>query len=409
MNRKYRGTFFTFFLICTTVFCVHNALGQVLSGRAFEVEQMIREYDRNSTVSEKKITSAESRFRDHLDKGLIKPHRDPWMLDEDYCKNLGTVSLAKKCFSDGIFEIEMGLFASYREIAFMRLRVSHKGFAEFFKRPDMWKGVLFLYEMVSSGLDPDNELDNIMSAAGVARSLENFYFFQPFKNQIKGREKIFLEANIRVLKQFKRFIEQADWDRLGTKLPFYGSPSVVADVALMLDAKTDPRHYAEIITEISAFRFGKEQKLEEVKQYLDVVIPALEKKNLYSFDKPLTLMSDDTYWPPVLIPTGCGNVEVAAKQLKADEDYPQDDAWQNNQWKKMKAAFPDLVDSDRLGNATRTYNCHSYIFNNGQYWIDNQTPYFGIGNGCWKPDPNGTVRSRTGGKYISGSHSCTIG
>ena len=115
-----------------------------------------------------------------------------------------------------------------------------------------------------------------------------------------------------------------------------------------------------------------------------------------------TAMSQNPYDPPFQISTGCGNNQAEAMKLKEGMDFPQDAAWQDVRWELMKATFPGLQDSDRLANATLTYNCHSYIFNNSRYWINDPSPYKGTGSGCYEENSNGTIRSD------GTRHSCTV-
>jgi hypothetical protein len=114
-----------------------------------------------------------------------------------------------------------------------------------------------------------------------------------------------------------------------------------------------------------------------------------------------TSMADPVFGPQFEISTGCGANKAQVMELIGG-DYPQDSAWQDQRWELMKATYPGLVDSDRLGNATWTYNCHSNIFNNSQYWLNDPSPYKGTGSGCYEEDPNGTIRSE------GTRHSCTV-
>ena len=102
------------------------------------------------------------------------------------------------------------------------------------------------------------------------------------------------------------------------------------------------------------------------------------------------------------VATGCDGKTALIGTLTSP-DFPQDATWQDAQWNNWKATYPGLADSDRLGNATLTYNCHSYIFHNGIGWLNDPTNYKGSNTGCWEQDTNGTIRSS--GTY----HSCTSG
>lgn len=82
-------------------------------------------------------------------------------------------------------------------------------------------------------------------------------------------------------------------------------------------------------------------------------------------------------------------------------DFDQSAAAQDAAWTGFKASYPGIVDSDRLGNRTKTYNCHSYAFNGSDRWLDSPDGYFGTTSGCWTVDASGSVKS-------SSAHSCMV-
>ncbi len=279
MNRKDTAIIVIINFCLTVVFCLPIAWGEHMVSPAAGIDQMIEKFEENRPMSEEKkaeLAVVESKFVENLKNGTIILGRENWMMDASYCQSIDTVALAKKCFSDAIFSIEMGIFATHEEIAFMRLRVSHKGFAELFERPDMWKGIFAVYEMLYSKIDPKSELRGIVQASTGLDSLENLYFFPPFNAQVKGREQIFLNANLEALKRYKQFVKNFDQYKGAARIPFYSSPASVAKVALMLHERLNPQKYNEILPELSALRFSREQKMEDIERYLNFVIPAIE-------------------------------------------------------------------------------------------------------------------------------------
>jgi hypothetical protein len=279
MNRKTAAIIAISNLCLTLVFYLSTAWGENMVSPIAGIDQMIEKFEDDRPMTEEKkaeLNLAESKFIESLNNGVIKVHREGWMMDANYCSSLDTISLAEKCFSDAIFSIEMGLFATHEEIAFMRLRVSHKGFAELFERTDMWEGILAVYEMLYSKIDPKSELSDIVQASTGLDSLENLYFFPPFKTQLKGREQIFLDANLKALKQYRQFVNNFDQYKGEARIPFYRSPTSVAKVALMLHERLNPQKYNEILPKLTALRFSRDQKIEDIERYLDHVIPAIE-------------------------------------------------------------------------------------------------------------------------------------
>lgn len=215
-----------------------------------------------------------------------------WMKEPGYYKSLNTFELAEECFSQNIFYNEMSIHS--KPIAgFESLRIFHNGFAELFKREDMWKGVLYLYNNLSSKLDLQADLLQIVSTCGHLDELRKLYGLSPLREQVKGEERIFLAANLRVLKKFKWYLENYDPERLGTggSPGFFREPCSVAQVALMLAKQVDPQRYAKIEPAIISIRWTKKQKVQDLKDFLDLVITSLEgfvtKQDAKRFDEIL--------------------------------------------------------------------------------------------------------------------------
>jgi hypothetical protein len=99
------------------------------------------------------------------------------------------------------------------------------------------------------------------------------------------------------------------------------------------------------------------------------------------------------------IETGCDCKETNLYQPGDSQgDWPQDSSSQNTLW----SWWQNGESWSKSGNATNTYNCHSYIFNGSSHWLLSPSPYIGSNTGCWTLDNNGNVRSNEG-------HSCTTG
>lgn len=199
---------------------------------------------------------------------------DKWMKEPEYYENLETPELAEECFSRHVFASEIGIFddPSY---AFERLKVFHNGFAELFERQDMWKGILHAYEYLSLKLDPENELRQIVDVSNLFLSLRELYGLPAFKEQINGRESAFLAANLRVLRKYKYYLEHYDTKERETP-GFFGEPCVVAQVALMLTRQVDPQRYAKIEPTVTGVLWPREQRVENLKSFIDLVLASLE-------------------------------------------------------------------------------------------------------------------------------------
>jgi hypothetical protein len=101
------------------------------------------------------------------------------------------------------------------------------------------------------------------------------YRWPTFSKQVEGREAIFLAANLRAVKRYRWYLDNYDPGKLGTSTPFFCEPCSVAKVALMLAERVDPKRSAETASAIQSVTWPKAQHIEDVKNYLDLVIKSL--------------------------------------------------------------------------------------------------------------------------------------
>jgi hypothetical protein len=202
---------------------------------------------------------------------------EKWMKDLDYYNSLKTTELAEECFSRPTFSFELTIFDDPR-LGFERLRMFHNGFQVLFQRKDMWEGILHTYEHLSSKLNLESDLATIVEASGSLHALRTLYSFPEFKEQVQGREEIFLSANLRVLKKFAWYLENYDPQKLGTEGSpgFFCEPCSVAQVALMLTKQVDPQRYNSIESEVKSVRWPEEQNIQDLREFIRLVLEGLE-------------------------------------------------------------------------------------------------------------------------------------
>lgn len=158
------------------------------------------------------------------------------------------------------------------------MKVFHNGFQVLFQRNDMWKGILHTYDYLPSKLNLESDSSTIVEVSGNLHTLKTLYNSPEFKEQIRGREKLFLSANLRVLKKFAWYLENYDSEQLGTNgTPgFFCEPCSIAQVALMLTKQIDPERYSSIVPEIKNVRWSEEQNIEDLKGFIELVLGSLE-------------------------------------------------------------------------------------------------------------------------------------
>ena len=212
------------------------------------------------------------------EEGYIPWGAKPWMKPPEYYRKLDTMKLAEEFFgTSSAFASEFSRFARLGEgprLRFIHLRVFHNAWAELVKRDDLWRGILHAYDYMSLRLKP-HDLDTNVMMAGNLGSMALLYALTPLKEQVKGREALFIAAHIRALKRFRDVIEKTD--PKAESCGFFGEPGWMAEVGLALRKRIDPEGYARVAPLLGQIHWSKEQRREELKANLDLYIVVLEK------------------------------------------------------------------------------------------------------------------------------------
>ncbi len=125
----------------------------------------------------------------------------------------------------------------------------------------------------------DTSASGADTAASHLDELHKLYGLSPLREQVKGKEKLFLSANLCVLKKFKWYLENYDPKKLGTggSPGFFREPCSVAQVALMLAKKVAPQRYAKIEPAITSIRWAEEQKVQDLSSFVNLVLISLDE------------------------------------------------------------------------------------------------------------------------------------
>jgi hypothetical protein len=253
---------------------------QLTVSPTLELDDLITRFEKEifeESEEQSNLATAIIKMKDYKKSGGTLWGSEKWMKDLDYYKSLKTTALAEECFSRPIYSFEVNIFDDPR-IGLERLRIFHNGFQVLFQRDDMWEGILRAYEYLSSKLNLESDLKTIVIASGTLDALRVLYGFPEFKEQAKGREEMFLSANVRVLKKFAWYLENYDPKKLGTggSPGFFREPCSVAQVALMLTKQVDPQRYNSIESEIKSVRWPEEQNVQDLKEFIKLVLNRLE-------------------------------------------------------------------------------------------------------------------------------------
>ncbi|MCY2951719.1 MAG: hypothetical protein NTU53_07040 [Planctomycetota bacterium] len=245
----------------------------------YELEGMISQFEKEAMRS----SEEEVRMAEYVG-GLGQLRREgksvwaktEWLKEAKHYRGLDTKKLGEEVFraDPPIFGLEMSIFED-RRFGFLRLEIMHDGFAELMKREDLWEGMLGAYASLTERIRPESDLQTIVSASLNLDAMRHLYGQATFKKQVKGREKVFLKANLETLKQYRKYIDTFDAKKVGSETPFFTEPVMVAEVALMLAKQIDGRGYEEVAAKVKGIRWPAKQDLRDVRGFLDVVIRGL--------------------------------------------------------------------------------------------------------------------------------------
>ena len=221
-------------------------------------------------------SETEQRWREYRRNGGTSWGSENWMKAPEYYRKLDTPALALECYDEeSVFPFEVSIYND-PQFGFIHMKVMHDGFAELFQRPDMWKGLLAVYREKASKLNPDADLDTIVSASMTLDSLRVLYTMPEFKPQFKGREKEFLQAHVEVLKKYRDYIDKFDPEKVGSPTPFFGEAGSVGRVALLLLEQVDPSAYARVEPIVRRLKWPEKQDMKDIRNFLEIVIPAAD-------------------------------------------------------------------------------------------------------------------------------------
>ena len=245
-----------------------------------ELDYLTEQFEKEIVIeADRQIDLAEAKIRWQQWKDSGQPALTDSKIagkEPDYFKSLNTIKLAEECFSDHYFASRMGIYND-PVYAFENMKFFHNGFTELCSREDMWEGILHAYDYLLPKIDPNNTRKEIISTSSTFVCLCRLYVVPAFQKQVKEHEaeKVFLAANLRVLKQYQWYLENYDTNKYRTP-GFFGEPCSIAQVALMLTKEVSPQRYAQIAPDIKKIRWPQEQKAEDLKSFIDLIVGQLD-------------------------------------------------------------------------------------------------------------------------------------
>ncbi|MCC6579672.1 MAG: hypothetical protein IT440_04465 [Phycisphaeraceae bacterium] len=198
-----------------------------------------------------------------------------WMRSREEYEAMDSVTLARDCFSRSILQHELQLFDDPR-LGFLRVRAMHPGYAEWFARPDLWRGLAQVYVDKAEAITPKASLAAIVAGSGDMQGLKYLLTMPEIQERIRGREREIIVAQLAALRSVQRFMRDFDPKVTGSSVPFFCEPVSVAESALTLAYRMDPQAAARADRALKRITFSADQRMAELKTFVDAAVDELD-------------------------------------------------------------------------------------------------------------------------------------
>jgi hypothetical protein len=243
-------------------------------------------------------------------RSLANGWTPPWQnitpnLTREECMKLPTSKLAEACFSSSLLTRYL-LIHNEPIYAFSSLKVIYPCYGELFERDDLWTGVLSAYSIYASNLYLVNEPDKIIDPLIGLQTIPSIYSSNPnpanktnkiidsliglqtlpcifhlpkMREQLKGRELLFVRAQLEALKGIRFYINGDPNEATVSSTPFFSmtAPVSLINYSLAFMKKASASQSASAINTISKLGISKKPTMGELKNYMDVCIAEIEQ------------------------------------------------------------------------------------------------------------------------------------
>jgi hypothetical protein len=245
--------------------------------------------------SDARLLRALPKFKERQLKSKESGWKPPWegyknVKDRAYYEKLTTADLAKECFSTSLWARDMFIY-DHAAYGIVRAEVFHDGFSVLYERPDFWEGIASVYRHLAQEL-AETKVDRRKMGNPEALSVEerrqmdilfnlqtlkHAYTFPRFRERLKGREKLLLQANLEALRAVLSYAKESG--RRDGK-PFWGAGVAygLSCPMLALLKRMNPDKYSEIIGRLEKTELSfKKPDPKQVESYIRLVISTVEQ------------------------------------------------------------------------------------------------------------------------------------
>jgi len=222
-------------------------------------------------------------FELYLLQQLASGWEPPWRgLDiketDDEIRKMSTKELGLRLWTTGIYARESIVF-DRPSSAMKRLEVCYKGYAELFRRPDLWQAMVEAMSNSSLLLSPSNSDQANLNLAMVLTSLPSTYGYPPIRRNIAGHEKELIKSHIAALLRIKDFVVATSSQHARTTAPLFTPRTaiVLCESALTLGERLSAAEGRSAKELLQAFQWRDGRTGEDLPRYVDQAVPLLRR------------------------------------------------------------------------------------------------------------------------------------
>jgi hypothetical protein len=226
---------------------------------------------------EARLAKFELELRQQLASGWRLPGKELPLTEEEIGK-MPTKELGIRLWATGLHARELMTF-DHANYAMKRLEVFYKGYAELFRRPDLWEAMIGGMDMLSSQLDTTRSDQENLSLVMALTTLPETYGYPPIRRSIAGHEKELIRAHVAALLKIKDFVladSRRDASLSTAARVTRRTVIILSQTALALGKPLSPTRALAARRSLSQFQWSEGGTREDMPRYVDLSVAQLQ-------------------------------------------------------------------------------------------------------------------------------------
>lgn len=199
--------------------------------------------------------------------------------------DVSTEALAKACFKSSVLaRRQLASSQSNPAYALTEVKVFYPVYEEYLGRIDAWKGWLAAYSSYASAMGSNSNANELIDALIGMQTLTSLFWEPGMRSQLKGKELLFIEAQLEALKSFRAYLFSDKDERATSSTTFFSLtvPASLVNSALALMIQSGGEDVRGEIVAVTSFTLPENYTMGDVENYLDLAIGCIDdfcKKN----------------------------------------------------------------------------------------------------------------------------------